>query len=305
MGGLGRRLAPWGRWVIFGSTVFFLVHALGTHWQEFQNTHLQPASWRQVLLALGFTLGAHSWAGWVWQLTLQQLGYRVPVLWAIRVYLKTNSAKYLPGNIWHFYGRVRAVQRTGASLGLGVVSVLLEPLLMALAALGWGSLGSPSPWQQLSWAGLGVGLMLIHPRFLNPLLLFWSRAKAKLLAQEAGLEVVKLQRYPWALIAGEGVFLTLRGTAFALALAVFTPVALWDLPWAYSGFALAWLVGLIVPGAPAGLGVFELTAVVLLSGLCPFNDLLSAILCYRFISIVAEALGASWAWITEPKTAVR
>ena len=72
--------------------------------------------------ACGLSLVAHGWAGWVWHWLLQ--AWRLPLggLWAIRVYLFTNVAKYLPGNIWHFFGRVRAVQGAGSPLGKSLAS---------------------------------------------------------------------------------------------------------------------------------------------------------------------------------------
>jgi len=47
----------------------------------------------------------------------------------VQIYLQTNIAKYLPGNVWH-YGRISAV-KAGVSGSAATLSVLLEPLLMA------------------------------------------------------------------------------------------------------------------------------------------------------------------------------
>ena len=48
--------------------------------------------------------------GWVWGWILRELDQPVSVPWSIATYLKTNIAKYLPGNIWQFYGRVVAAK---------------------------------------------------------------------------------------------------------------------------------------------------------------------------------------------------
>ncbi len=93
------------------------------------------ASWFWLFISLCITMLAHIWSGWVWIGILRELGQRVPVVWGLRVYLRTNIAKYLPGNVWHFYGRVAAVAEQNISLGIGTLSVLMEPLLMAAGAL--------------------------------------------------------------------------------------------------------------------------------------------------------------------------
>jgi hypothetical protein len=37
---------------------------------------------------------------------LRELNQSVSSIEFIKVYLKTNIAKYLPGNFWHYYGRI-------------------------------------------------------------------------------------------------------------------------------------------------------------------------------------------------------
>jgi hypothetical protein len=88
----------------------------------------------------------------------------------------TRIAKYLPGNVWQYYGRIWAITSAGGSLGAASLSVLIEPLLMAAAALiialtgsqlGWGDV-SPNPQTRgLQVLGLCVVLLAVHPRFLK------------------------------------------------------------------------------------------------------------------------------------------
>jgi len=70
-----------------------------------------------------------------------------------------------------------------------------------------------------------------------------------------------------------------------------------QIPLLLGAFSFAWLLGLIVPGAPGGLGVFEATAITFESKL--FSGLvISAIALYRLV-ILAEAAGAGLAWLNE------
>ncbi len=305
-----RRLKPLLRWFILGGTLFFLAQAAKDHWREVAALRLDAAGWLRLLLALGVTLLAHIWTGWVWGWILRSLGHPVSARWSTLVYLRTNIAKYLPGNVWHFYGRVMAAKAANIAVMVAVVSVVLEALLMAIAALTVGLVGSP--FGGLQWLGLGVGLGAVHPRLLNPLLGRLARSKGKSLEGKAGQEGafeaskdnlpqddpakdILLARYPLRPLLGELGFLLLRGAGFLVAVRALTPVALGDVPLLLSGFSLAWMLGLVVPGAPGGIGVFEATALALLEPVLPAAVLLGAIALYRLVSTLAEAIGAGGA----------
>jgi uncharacterized membrane protein YbhN (UPF0104 family) len=55
-------------------------------------------------------------------------------------------------------------------------------------------------------------------------------------------------------------------------------------------FVVAWLVGLVTPGAPAGVGVRELVLMALLKGLVPEDDLLMAVLLSRVVTVGGDGL---------------
>ncbi|MDJ0575294.1 MAG: UPF0104 family protein, partial [Xenococcaceae cyanobacterium MO_234.B1] len=87
---------------------------------------------------------------------------------------------------------------------------------------------------------------------------------------------------------------------FIFAFMVLQSITFSQIPSVISAFSIAWLLGLIVPGAPGGVGVFEATAIALLdeSQFPPANVLIVVAL-YRVISILAEAIAAFIAWIIE------
>ena len=66
-----------------------------------------------------------------------------------------------------------------------------------------------------------------------------------------------------------------------------------------AAFCLAWVVGLVVPGAPGGIGVFELVLLARLRGLIPEAELLAVLVSYRLISVGAELLAAAGAQIDQ------
>ena len=290
------RLKPYLRWVILGASLFFLVTTFRVHWQEVAAIRLTAAVWGWLAIALLTTLIAHIWTGWVWGWILQDLGQPVAAGWATRTYLTTNIAKYLPGNVWHFYGRIWAAKAQGIGLAIALFSVVLEPLLMAASALMIGLLGLRQVgwgWQALS---LAIALSLVHPRLLNPVLQRLSRKKATPDTLGALGDRPSLRHYPLRPLLGELVFLGLRGLGFLWIVGAFTPLSVPQILPIFSAFSIAWLLGLVVPGAPGGIGVFEATAIALLPVQLTPAVILSSVACYRLVSTLAEALGAAAAW---------
>lgn len=375
---LSRRLKRFLRWAIWGGTLFFIVQALVANWPAVREINLTFASWGWLALAGTSALIAHSWAGWVWHWLLQLWGLPLGGFWSTRAYLLTNVAKYLPGNVWHFYGRVRAVQSTGGTLDKAVVSVVAEPLVMAVAALGVGTsasaidyglfsagythvnqpphqlgtqlsaqlgvqLGSEPLWILALFLFWGVTLSCLHPRWLNPVLGSMSRLKMsgfnkirpkkRAAARPAPLATdplatdpcantsfandpfandplvnapshaprehssLRLKHYPLKPLLGEIVFVLGRSLGFMLTMRALTPISVADCPTLVAAFSLAWLLGLVVPGAPGGIGVFEASAIALLSGQFPPALILASVACYRLVSTLAEGAGATLSWL--------
>lgn len=306
-------IKPYLRWFILGGALFFLVTTLKDHWQEVTTVKVDLGGWVMLAAALGATLVAHIWSGWVWTLILAAFKQSLGGKRGICVYLTTNIAKYLPGNVWHLYGRITTVSQLGGSLGAATLSVLLEPILMAAAALVIALISAGLGWLKTDFsleigilqisqklqvavqiAGLIAVLIGIHPRILNPLMHWLSRSKGD--AQTA--KKVNLNRYPLVPLLGEIGFLIFRGTGFLLTLMAIAPILPQQIPQLISAFSFAWLLGLIVPGAPGGMGIFEATTITLLDS-SQFSPaiIFTTVAFFRVVSILAEAIAALSAWL--------
>jgi uncharacterized membrane protein YbhN (UPF0104 family) len=293
------RCKPFLRWLIFGATLFFIGSTLHEHWNEVRALRIENSGWSYLGLSLGFTLLAHTWTGWVWSWILRELGQPAGGIWGILVYLKTNIAKYLPGNVWHLYGRVMAANQAGFPVEASTLSVLLEPLLMVAAALLIALTNARQNWIVQALCLVGV-LLTIHPKALNLLLQLAGRLKGTVKKTEAAhvsAAPLQVKRYPLRPLLGEIGFVGLRGVGFLLTLLTFQSIELSQIPAVLSAFSLAWVLGLVIPGAPGGTGVFEATAIALLERTFPVGSILGGVALYRLISILAEASGAGLAYL--------
>jgi hypothetical protein len=236
---------------------------------------------------------------------LRWLGHEPRWLAAIVLYLSSNLRKYLPGGVWHLLARLQALKAKPdhdapvlaqpLSTPQALVAVLLDPLLAAVAALALVWLGG---WQ----AGLGLlclaPLLLLLPRWLNPLMQRLEQQRARQLVQRGLLEETTealptaLVGYPWQPLVAELGFVLVRFSGFACCVQAF------DLSFALgwggwlAGFAIAWTAGLVVPGAPGGLGVFEAVLLLRLAAVVPEAPLLAVAISYRLVSTLADLIAA-------------
>jgi glycosyltransferase 2 family protein len=301
------------RWALIAAVVFFLGRSLWQNWQTVAAVRIAPIGWAVLGVGLLCSLVAHCWAGANWAVILRLLQPRdvsqaqaASIFWGVRVYLTTNLAKYLPGNVWHFYGRFNACRDRQIPAGQALLSILLEPLLMAAA--GVIVVVGCLPWRSaaLDWrlllpqvVGLGAVLVGIHPQVLNQVLRKVGGAKRRRLNLES---IPQLKMYPLTPLLGEVGFVLLRATGFVVVWSVVQPIGWVQVPQLYSSFAIAWLLGLIVPGLPGGIGLFE---AVMLGLMGNQGTVLVIVALYRVVNTIAEVIGAAIVQIGQPRLLFR
>ncbi len=289
------------RYFIFGITFFFLIKTIGDNWQKILNLELTSYIFFIVFISIIINAIAHIFAAWVWTWILGLFNCQLKGLSAIKIYLITNISKYIPGNIWHFVGRVKGIQNHGDSLALATFPVILEPLLMAIAALFITIFSVSLGILEIKFSPLIFSILIIfifiiltaiNPQIINPVL-------RKLAESKSSVETaIKLNKYPLLPLLGEVIFLLLRGCAFLILMTPFIELNLSLIPQILTAFSFAWLLGLIVPGAPGGLGIFEASAIASLDPTIFPRDIVIVILAlFRFSSIIAETITAYLAWL--------
>lgn len=252
----------------------FVALKLADHAEEIDVSHFSPHIWAWLaLLVLVYgasnILLARAW----WQL-LKHAMVQTSWPWALKTYGVTQINKYIPGNIFHLAGR----QALGMSAGLAA-RPLAQTALWELALLGvlgilYGALAVPLAWPLMPptvatmlWASLLVGIY-IAMRSL------FGRAATLAMCWQAG-------------------FLMVSGTVFVSILLMadhHSTMAHLAWPALCGAYVVAWLAGLVTPGAPAGVGVREAVLLVLLGGQFPPADLLMAVVLGRAVTASGDLL---------------
>jgi hypothetical protein len=269
-----RRILHWGGSGLALIGVVFVGFRLHSYWLDLDLSRITPLAWSlipvlSVIYGLANLLLALSW----WYL-LQHLSASVTSLCSIRIYGISQLAKYVPGNIFHLAGRQALGMATDIPAGILAKSTVWELGLIAIA-------GSLFGW---------LLLPLLLPSLLEGVSVFLILVSAALIA---GLLYRVTGRKPMLSFFWQILFLLVSGAVFIALLELISgSEGMGGRYWLTIGgaYIVAWLVGLVTPGAPAGVGVREMILLLLLQGIVVEEDLLLAVLLGRLVTVVGDLL---------------
>ncbi|MEM1254273.1 MAG: hypothetical protein AAGI69_17725 [Cyanobacteria bacterium P01_H01_bin.21] len=230
----------------------------------------------------------------VWKHILNHLEVKISSYDSAKIYGRSQLIKYVPGNILHLTGR----QALGMSIGLPSLrvakSIVLELGLSAFAGCFFFILVLP-----LRWAFV--------PAFLSTIGFVAAIVGTSFLVKKLFGSALN-RAFLWQL-----VFLTLTGLNFVVVLNIVTaesPTSLNSLQLS-GAYTVAWLIGLVTPGAPAGAGIRELVLMFLLGDHYTESKLLASVLLTRLITIGGDLVfflafvfikQSSWGVLSRTKT---
>lgn len=227
-----------------------------------------------ALLSIAFAILNVGLVGLIWSLLLRDSGVLMPLKQTLTIFAISQLGKYLPGNIGQHVGRVVIGKHAGIPVGITLSTMLIEALwgvgvggalaLLALTTSGARKLlGSYIQLEPL-FLGIGTVIFLLLPLILIPALNHFFPTFSKRLTKGnvntspkilTALMVITLFLLCFVFM---GIILKLQAqwffgtsTGSLIELTIF--------------FAVAWLSGYLIPGAPGGLGVREAMMVLLLS----------------------------------------
>lgn len=226
-----------------------------------------------VIIALVIIYGvANILLALAWRNLLEKFGVKTRWQWSLRVYGVTQIAKYVPGNIFHLAGR----QGMGMAAGLPAWSIAKASLWeLGLISVAGGMLGILAGSLLLKNISEIVVYLAFFSVMLGFLFIVW---------RWQGTKVLRAFLY-------QSVFLIVSGVLFIILVEMLSQAGA-ELPWIplCSAYILAWLIGLLTPGSPAGVGVRELVLLFLLNGLVSDADLLLAIVLGRIVTVSGDVM---------------
>ena len=235
---------------------------------------------------------------YAWKLLIDSIGCNSKKLNVIKVFLITNIYKYFPGGIWHFVSRFNAL-KLKFSIEKSAESILLEPLLMLVAGLIFIPFGSFNIiifilcWSSTLVFLNGFREFIIKILKMIKASIFINNDKEKETKCVQNIQIISRKTvYPYKSLLVEIIFIFVRFLGFLCCINAFNIGSLISSAQLISYFSLAWIIGLIVPAAPGGLGVFESVILFNLGTQMPEAALLASLLCYRLVSTISDIFAA-------------
>ena len=254
--------------------------ALGDSLGE-QMRHLSPVAfgWALGIYVAGSALLAIGWLLLV-RMTSAAAPRALPLLVG---HLRAQLAKYLPGNVFHLAWRHLAARREGVGHRELALALMMESILILAAGgiLAFGVVSDPrlnatAPWAtRLVW---GAPILAV---------LAWVGVSIAGHRGIAQLAPARTAPFYLSILVLDLAFFVLAASALR---------ALCQQPdvlpfWAWCGWlALAWVLGYVTPGAPAGIGLREAVLVLGFAPVLGESGALALALAYRLLTLVADAV---------------
>ena len=268
-----RKLLSWTGSALSLFAIIFVVRKLKHYGNEIDYSLFVSLVFPLIILSVAYG-ASNLLLTFAWKDLLKHFGVSVDFGWAVRIYGVSQLAKYVPGNIFHFVGR----QALGLDAGLPgwplAKSAIWEIGVLAIS-------GSLFTILILHYFYTEISVMLTLGMFLLAVLVttwFSNLWFSRWIAQAIGWYIV---------------FLALSGTIFSVVFSLivssaFTPSS--EVIIVCGAYVIAWLTGLVTPGAPAGVGVREFVLYAILYSFVNEADLLTAIVFGRVITVVGDVL---------------
>ena len=212
----------------------------------------------------------------------------------VSFYVLTNILKYVPGGIWHFYERFNFIKKI-SNPQIAFYSTLVEPYFMLSGSFLLASLGvifSP-----------GYFFLILPLIFLNRKLIHFVLKVSESLKGKV-FDILKLAKtknqfkkriniisfFPTKAFLFEIGFVFSKFIGFYICLNTFYKNDTLDIIFLLVIFSLSWSIGLIVPAAPSGVGVFEACFLFFVGRNIPQNAILVSLIYFRIISTSSDLL---------------
>lgn len=292
-----KRALWWTGLLLSLACLAFFFRSAASHWQAVAQLDWPPRAFVLSAAALALYTATYAAAGLAWQASLRMLGVRAHAGALCRVLMLSQFGKYLPGNFAHHAGRVVLARKLGIGLEPTIASMAVDLVILMIVAV-----ICSVPALTLLWAMLrqqdmpldSIAIAVAACATVACILLMFSARARRVAAHPVRIARKVLARsnirflFRTALAHCSGF--VIGGSALFLLCSAFSGSL--SGPWlsVVGAYTASWLLGFVVIGAPAGIGIRE---VALLFGLAPLygeQHALAATAILRLVTTLGDAL---------------
>lgn len=277
---------------------FFIYYAI-YNYEEIPSLNWNLTSTLIALFSVAIVVFGISIVGSIWCLLLHDNDVFISWKQAQIIFSVAQFGKYLPGNIGQHIGRVVMAQEIGVPVAIILSTMLIEMLWGISISLGFSFISmifflnreasDLSLHIEPTLLGLGFILLLLMP-WLG--IIFLNKFLPKLVKRLSGCSKINTPRLRTALVVAAlfSLCFVLMGLILKLQAQFFFGVTEGGVFELACLFAIAWLAGYLVPGAPGGLGIRETMMVLVLSPLLGAGAAVGLSVTLRVTTTVGDAV---------------
>jgi glycosyltransferase 2 family protein len=283
--------------VLVGLALAFVGIQIAAYVDEIRRMAATPATWGAIAVSAALYGGLSLLLALAWYAILGGLSPtgRVTFSDSYEVYGRSQIAKYVPGNVFHFFGRQLLGRDKGWGQGAIAVASVVETLVLgssAAALVLLASFLSPSvlfdvipPLVLAFGAGLAVAVPIILLRFGA----HWPALRRLPLIGDAQI-LARGPAVPLAFLIHVVFFLATSLIFWFLinALAGAAPAS--AIPSVVAAFVSGWLLGNMTPSAPGGIGVREAVMLPQLAASIGEPQAVVIVIMFRIVTIGGDVL---------------
>lgn len=293
-------LAWLGATAAIAGTAYLFWAAAGSLDVEALRERFDAAAWTALAIAACCYAATVPLAAWAWQRLLRGLEMRAAFRPLLAILLVTQIGKYLPGNVGHLVGRSGFALRAGMPAATLATSILYEIALLLATGVAVGVVSlvaSPALYEILGTShasslalGVGVAAALFLVAFgWRTLLARGGRFLPRVLVEIGASPRLGASAMAMATSLYAAAYLAIGLSALVMAHGL-RPAAMPDLALLTGAFSIAWVVGFVTPGAPAGIGVREALLLLMLAPSLGRSDATMLVLSLRVATMLGDTL---------------
>lgn len=280
-------------WSIGIVALIYLAFILAKDWNLLIAQHLSP---RYEILIFAFLLLCFyiPLLGVVWGLIVRALGTPIKLADASRVRTIGDMARYMPGKIWLFVGRMGLAKKEGIPHSIGFLSLVIEIVANLIAGFILFLIGLPflkklplPGWMNLSFFLVPLGLISLHPKIFGAMINLGLK-----MLKKGSMELNLKYKNILLFVFFYGLFWIFQGFCFFLIAKSIYPLT-WDFLMPMVAIStISWIGGFLSFITPSGIGIREGIFTALLSMYLPLPVAIIISLATRIAITAAEVLTA-------------
>ena len=280
--------------IFFFISIFYFTYYLIFNKEDISFEIKEEIYYSYIFLSFLFCILSVFFNGLAWKNIIIWFGQNLKNNNLISFYILTNSLKYIPGGVWHFYERFTFLKKR-INEKLAFFVNLIEPYFMLSASLLLTSLGVI--YNPLFLIFL-LPSILLHRNLIYIIIIKLQSFKNKSIrifkinyTKSQFDEKIKIKSsFPFKILSIEILFILFKFLGFIFCFYIFNDSNNLDYLFIFTIFSLSWSIGLIIPAAPGGIGVFEGCFLFLIGNDYSQSSLIMSLIIFRFISSCTDLI---------------